>query len=90
MRKIFTSYDVEVAYSLDDLRQQCEHAASMSWECIGGISVCFNPIENKMQYFQAMGLRGSKLKEGDIEIPTTRKASRISLPSFEEFMKRCI
>lgn len=70
MRKIFTSYDVEMAYSLNELTQQCEWAASKSWECIGGISVCFNPIENKMQYFQAMGLRGSKMKRGEIHLRT--------------------
>lgn len=69
MRKIFTSYDVEMAYSLDDLRQQCEWAASKSWECIGGISVCYNPVEDKMQYFQSMGLRGHKIKQGELSLP---------------------
>lgn len=87
MREIFTSYDVEMAYSLSDLHQQCEHAASMGWEFIGGVSVCYNPIENRMQYFQAVGLRSRKVEMGEIDFSPAKKEPTLKLPSFEDFMR---
>lgn len=69
MKNLFTSYDVEMAYSIHELSSQCEHAASCGWECIGGVSVCYNPIEEKMQYFQATGLRSVKMDMREISVP---------------------